>query len=164
MSEGQMPITRSGFGRSPKPKIIPIGETEDAAAGGSDQQCPDQRIKAQRIEMMPIERLIPNPRNAKKHPPKQIAFLCESIKRFGLNQPLVIDRNYKIHCGHARYEAARKIGLSQVPVIKRKDLTDAELKALAIADNKLSELGEWDMEILAEQFQALCEVVSPAVV
>lgn len=67
--------------------------------------------------MLNIEEIKPYSKNAKKHPEKQIKQIADSIKEFGFNQPIVIDKNNEIVVGHGRYEAARTLGLKEVPIL-----------------------------------------------
>jgi DNA modification methylase len=135
-----------------------VEEVEETAA--SERPALDVRIKAKNIEFVPIAQLKPNPRNAKKHPHRQIALLAENYERFGVTQPIVIDENDTIICGHARFEAGRKIALAHLPVVRLSGLTSAEKRALAIADNKLAELGDWDMDMLSQELSFLFDAAT----
>ena len=130
-----------------------MDEAEEAPA--NERQELDVRIKATRIECVPIGQLKPNPRNAKKHPPRQITLLVENYEQFGVTQPIVVDEDDTIICGHARFEAAQKAKLNHLPAVRLSGLTTAQKRALAIADNKLAELGEWDIEILSQELSFL---------
>ena len=94
------------------------------------------------------KQLKPYKLNAKKHPQTQIEGLAESIRRFGFTQPVVVDQNNSVIIGHGRIEAAKILQLETIPVVVRSDLTDAEIKALRILDNKLNE-SEWDYDLLS---------------
>lgn len=94
-----------------------------------------------------IDELVPYEHNAKEHPETQIANVANSIKRFGWVQPLVVDENNVVVIGHCRLLAARRLGLSEVPVTVASGLTDDEIRELRIADNKLNE-SPWNFEIL----------------
>ena len=109
----------------------------------------DARIRAECIEVVAIGDLKPNPRNAKKHPEQQIALLQKNFETFGFTTPLLVDEKNVIIAGHARYLAAMRSGFEHLPVVRLSHLKPAEKRAAAIADNKLSELGKWDPEILA---------------
>lgn len=100
-----------------------------------------------------IDRITPYEKNAKKHPAKQIAQVAASIKEFGFNQPIVIDKTGVIIVGHGRYEAAKSLGLTEVPTITV-DLTEEQAKAYRLADNKLNE-SEWDMNLVIEELKGL---------
>lgn len=84
--------------------------------------------------------------------------VAESIKRFGFRQPIVVDGHGVIVCGHTRWKAAQKLGLEKAPVHVAKDLTPEQIRAYRIADNKTSELGEWDMELLSVELAELQDV------
>lgn len=103
---------------------------------------------------MNIKKIIPYKKNAKKHPDDQIKKVAESIREFGFNQPIVIDNNNEIVVGHGRYEAAKILGLKDVPVIKLEKLTKEQIKAYRLADNKLNE-SEWDMSMALDELKEL---------
>lgn len=105
---------------------------------------------------MKIEFIKPYTKNAKKHPKQQIEKIAKSIKEFGFNQPIVVDKDNIIIVGHGRYEAAKLLGLSEVPTIQV-DLTEQQAKAYRLADNKLNE-SDWDMEIVIEELKELPEL------
>lgn len=99
----------------------------------------------------------PYSKNAKKHPKSQIEQVAASIKRFGMNQPIVVDKNGIIIVGHGRFEALKHLGWSQEEIqkhVKVADLTDAEANAYRLADNKLNE-SEWDMQLVVEDLKDL---------
>lgn len=95
----------------------------------------------------------PYPKNAKKHPEKQVRQIANSIKEFGFNQPIVIDKAGVIIVGHGRYEAAKLLGLTEVPTIQV-DLTEERAKAYRLADNKLNE-SEWDLSLVIDELKGL---------
>ena len=74
--------------------------------------------------------------------------MAASIQEFGFRQPIVVDEDGVIICGHTRCKAAQKLGLEKVPVHVAKDLTPEQIKAYRIADNKTAELAEWNYELL----------------
>jgi site-specific DNA-methyltransferase (adenine-specific) len=104
---------------------------------------------------MKIENIKPYEKNTKKHPKKQVEQVAKSIKEFGFNQPIVIDKKGVIIVGHGRYEAAKLLGLSDVPVIEV-ELTEEQAKAYRLADNKLNE-SEWDMDIVISELKGLSD-------
>lgn len=104
---------------------------------------------------MKIELIKPYQKNAKKHPKKQVQQIANSIKEFGFNQPIVIDGKNEIIVGHGRYEAAKILGLQDVPVIQV-NLTEEQAKAYRLADNKLNE-SDWDMNLVIEELKGLSE-------
>ena len=106
------------------------------------------------IKIVDIDSLIPYINNPKKHPEEQINKIASSIKNYGFTVPIVIDNQNEIIAGHGRYEAAKKLGLKEIPCIVRDDLNTAQIKALRIADNKVAE-SEWDYELLGVELEDL---------
>jgi DNA modification methylase len=102
--------------------------------------------------------LTPDPRNARTHPKKQIEQIIASIKAFGFTNPILVDEAGNLIAGHGRLRAAKDMGLIEVPVIELAGLSDAEKKALRIADNKLALNAGWDKEVLAIELQALIDL------
>ena len=98
--------------------------------------------------------LIPYHNNPKEHPPEQVDKIASSIKNYGFTQPIVIDGDNEIIIGHGRLEAARKLGLEKVPCIQRDDLTDNQIKALRLADNKVAQ-SAWNMEALETELELI---------
>jgi DNA modification methylase len=111
-----------------------------------------------RIELVPINRLKLDPRNPRLHSPRQIAQIAGSIRAFGFNVPILIDRDGNVLAGHGRVEAALKRGLPEIPVIRLEHLTPAQARAFAIADNRLSEISTWDDRLLGEIMRDLAAV------
>ena len=101
------------------------------------------------IEYRKTEDIKPYKKNAKLHDETQIANVSNSIERFGWQQPLVIDKNGFVIIGHCRLEAAKKLGLEEVPVTMADKLTAKEVRELRIADNKTNE-SPWDLELLKD--------------
>ena len=106
------------------------------------------------IVMRKVSELTPYGLNAKKHDDKQVANVANSIKRFGWQQPIVIDEQDVVVIGHCRLMAAKKLGLKEVPVTVASGLTEDEIKELRIADNKTNE-SPWDLGLLAEDIEGL---------
>jgi len=100
-----------------------------------------------------VKDLIPYNKNAKKHPKKQIEQVANSIKEFGFNQPIVVDKNNVLIVGHGRLEAAKLLGFQEVPILQV-DLTEEQAKAYRLADNKLNE-SDWDMQLVVEELKEL---------
>lgn len=98
-----------------------------------------------------LEMLVPYERNAKKHPQEQIDKLKKSILEFGFISPCLIDRDNRIIAGHGRVEAARQIGMNVVPCVYVEGLTDEQRRAYILADNRLTDLGGWDMDIVFDE-------------
>ena len=110
------------------------------------------------IENLPLSVLRPYARNARTHSPKQIAQIAASIREFGFNNPVLIDRDGEIIAGHGRVAAAKKIGLETVPCVRLEHLSEAQKRAYILADNRLAEKAGWDREILAIELQHLTEI------
>ena len=110
---------------------------------------------ANRIELWPVERLRPYERNARTHSPDQVKRIAASMVQFGFNAPILVDGEDGIIAGHGRLAAAQQLGLSEVPVIVLRHLTDAQRRAYILADNKLAELAGWDAELLAAEVAEL---------
>lgn len=100
-----------------------------------------------------IDKITPYHKNAKKHPTKQIKQVADSISAFGFNQPIVIDKQGVIIVGHGRYEAAKLLNMTEVPILEV-DLTEKQASAYRLADNKLNE-SDWDMELVIEELKGL---------
>lgn len=107
------------------------------------------------IEYMSIDQLIPYGKNTKIHQNKQVGQIVNSIKEFDFNNPILIDEKNVIIAGHGRLMAAKQINLDNVPVIRIDHLSEAQKKAYRIADNKLTENGEWDVDLLKLEFMDL---------
>jgi DNA modification methylase len=105
-----------------------------------------------------LSELTPNPQNARKHPKHQIRQIAASIKQFGFVVPILIDRTDGIIAGHARAEAAKLLEIQEVPTILLENLTENQVKAFMLADNKLAENAVWDPDILAVELQHLVEI------
>lgn len=95
-----------------------------------------------------IEDLIPYARNARTHSDDQVARIAGSIKEFGWTNPILVDGENGIIAGHGRLAAARKLGLSEVPVIELDGLSDVQKRAYILADNKLALDAGWDLDAL----------------
>jgi DNA modification methylase len=116
------------------------------------------RFPDHRIENVPVGQLIPYKGNARTHSRKQIRQIADSIKRFGFNNPVLIDEADGIVAGHGRVEAAKILGLNDVPTLRLSHLSATEKRAYILADNKLAEKAGWDREILAIELQGLIDV------
>ncbi|MBL9059658.1 MAG: ParB N-terminal domain-containing protein [Mangrovicoccus sp.] len=107
------------------------------------------------IEMMPTDRLVPYIRNARTHSADQVAQIAASIAEFGFTNPILIGADGVIIAGHGRLQAARSLGLAEVPVIVLDHLSEAQRRALVIADNRIAEHAGWDAQMLAAEIAAL---------
>lgn len=107
------------------------------------------RLSKLAVEYRSASALISYIRNARTHSDEQVAQIAASIREFGFTNPILVDGENGIIAGHGRLLAARKLGLTEVPVIELTDLTEAQKKAYVIADNKLALNAGWDLEMLA---------------
>ena len=103
---------------------------------------------------IPIDDIKPYDRNAKKHDEKQVKNVAQSIKEFGFVQPVVIGDNNEIIIGHCRFQAAKRLKMAEIPVVKLSDLSEDEANKLRLLDNKLNE-SEWDLDLLLEDIPEL---------
>lgn len=109
------------------------------------------------IVYKPIKELKPYKKNAKKHSKEQVEQIANSIKEFGFTQPVIIDKHNSVVAGHGRILGAKKAGLKQVPTVCLEDLTEEQIKAYRLVDNKLNE-SEWDNALLNTELQELWDI------
>jgi DNA modification methylase len=107
------------------------------------------------IEYRQIADLKPNPKNPRRHSDRQIKLLMTNIERFGFVAPVLIDAKNNILAGHGRIDATQRLGWSEAPTIRLDHLSEAEARALMIADNRLAEMSTWDDVFLAEALKEL---------
>jgi DNA modification methylase len=148
-----------------RPSNLP---SESSARKGSEKQASNTdpargdggltNISDLAVEWRRISELVPYANNPRTHTRKQIRQIADSIKEFGFTNPVLIDEFGGIVAGHGRAEAARFLGLEEVPTIRLEHLTEARKRAYIIADNRLAELAGWDKEILAIELQGLTEI------
>ena len=100
---------------------------------------------------LPIKSLKPYKRNPRKND-KAVEYVANSIRSFGFKVPIVIDSNYEIVCGHTRWKAAKTLGMETVPCIMADDLTEDQIRAFRLADNKTAEMAGWDFDLLELEF------------
>lgn len=112
----------------------------------------------QEIKLRAIQSLRPYERNARTHSRKQIDQIAASIERFGFTNPVLISDDGQILAGDGRLEAAKKLGMREVPTLALSQLNEADRRAYVIADNKLALNAGWDQEILAIELQALIDL------
>jgi site-specific DNA-methyltransferase (adenine-specific) len=110
-----------------------------------------------KIKELKTTDLIPYENNP-RHNDAAVEAVANSIKEFGFKVPIVIDANNVVVAGHTRLKAAEKLGLDKVPCIVADDLTDEQIKAFRLADNKTGELAEWDFDKLESELQELFEL------
>ena len=102
-------------------------------------------------EIFPYEN---NPRNNER----AVEYVANSIKEFGWQQPIVVDKNNVIVAGHTRWEAAQRLGMKKVPVVVADNLTEEQVKAYRLADNKTAEMAGWDFPSLEEELEGIPDI------
>lgn len=107
------------------------------------------------VKRVDVANLIPYVNNAKIHSDEQVTKIASSIREFGFLNPVLIDKDKNIIAGHGRVMAAKKLGLEKVPVLFVEGLTEAQRKAYILADNRLGELADWDMDLVKIELEDL---------
>ncbi|MCC3306737.1 site-specific DNA-methyltransferase [Sneathiella sp. HT1-7] len=115
-------------------------------------------MKNNTLRQQRLDALTPYARNARTHSKKQIRQIADSIEEFGFTNPVLVDGTGGVIAGHGRIEAARLLGMESVPTLCLADLTQEQVRAYIIADNRLAELAGWDREILAIELQELLTI------
>ena len=115
-----------------------------------------RKLSADKIVLLPLAEIRPYDKNPRKNE-KAVKYVKESIRQFGFKVPIVIDSNRVIVCGHTRLLAAKSLGMSEVPCIMADDLTDDQVKAFRLADNKVGEFAEWDLDLLGDELDAIAD-------
>lgn len=108
------------------------------------------------VEWLEVNSVTPYKNNARKND-DTVPYLKRSIERFGFRVPLVIDADGIVVCGHTRLKAALELGMTKVPCVRVTDLTEDEIKAFRLADNKIAEMSSWDYSVLDEELEGLKE-------
>lgn len=116
------------------------------------KQKSKNRLKIKYVKLTEIRPCASNPRVNNDVAVQKVA---ESIDNFGFKQPIVVDKNMEIIAGHTRYKAAVQLQLQEVPIIIAEDLSESEVKALRVADNKTAEFSEWDNDLLKNVLKEL---------
>lgn len=109
------------------------------------------------IEMMPVGSITPYEKNPRKNK-QSVDAVAESIKEFGFKVPIIIDKDGVIVAGHTRLMAAKKLKMTEVPIIRADDLTPEQIKAFRLADNKVGESSEWDFDLLKEELDGIFDI------
>ena len=109
------------------------------------------------IKYIDTDKLIPYINNPRIND-EAVDVVAASIKEFGFKNPIIIDKGNVIIAGHTRLKAAKKLGLEKVPTIKVEDLTEQQIKAFRIADNKTAEFADWDIELLNIELESIEEM------
>jgi len=107
------------------------------------------------VTYRPIQELKPDPTNPRRHSKRQVRQIADSIRAFGLNVPILIDRDNNVIAGHGRLLACGELGITEVPTLCLDHLTPAQARAFMIADNRLTEIATWDDRLLAQQLKEL---------
>jgi len=107
-----------------------------------------------KIMMIDIDKIIPYENNPRIND-QAVSFVAASIKEFGFKVPIIIDKNNIIVSGHTRLKASKELGIKKVPIIIASDLTDKQIKAFRIADNKVAEFSAWDFDKLFDEVENL---------
>jgi DNA modification methylase len=110
------------------------------------------------FQPVPVAQLRPYANNARTHSKKQVGQIARSIQRFGFTNPVLVSDQNEIIAGHGRVEAAKLLGLAEVPTLRLSHLSAAERRAYVIADNRLAEKAGWDREVLAIELQGLIDL------
>src|SRR5271163_1262562 len=110
------------------------------------------------VAYLELDRLKPDPSNARRHSKKQIRQIASSIEAFGFNVPILVDDDGNVIAGHGRLAAARRLGFGEIPAIRLESLSEPQKRAFMIADNRLAEVAVWDDGLLGEQLQALAGI------
>ncbi|MBG6119029.1 MULTISPECIES: site-specific DNA-methyltransferase [unclassified Sphingobium] len=121
----------------------------------SDRFRGDGLIRSLKVELRPLGAVRPAKRNARTHSERQIGQIASSIRQFGFTNPIIVDEEGMIVAGHGRHAAAALLGLADVPVISIIDLDPAELRAYALADNRIAQNAGWDEDVLRIEFEEL---------
>lgn len=112
-------------------------------------------LKNTTVYKVSINQIKPYQNNAKIHGPDQIRKIADSIREFGFLNPILLDSENMILCGHGRLEAAKLLGMEEIPALYADGLSEAQKRAYILADNKLGELADWDTGLLSEELKAL---------
>lgn len=109
------------------------------------------------IKMLKIKDIAPYDKNPRRNG-EAVKYVAESIKQFGFKNPIIIDKNGVIVAGHTRLKAAKQLKMTEVPCIVADDLTDEQVKAFRLADNKVSEKAEWDFDLLESELENIIDL------
>jgi len=130
----------------------PLWQSESSVALAIARQS---RVSALRVCAAAARLNKPNPTNPRRHSKKQIRQIANSIKTFGFNVPILVDRDGNVIAGHGRLLACQELGITEVPTLCLDHLTASQIRAFMIADNRLTEIATWDDRLLAQQLKDL---------
>ena len=128
------------------------------SASSSRCEKSSRKLRDLKIESRPIASLTLRRNNPRTHSEKQIRQIAASIETFGFTNPVLIDASNTVIAGHGRVRAAKQLGMDTVPTLQLEHLTDEQVRAYVIADNKLAECAGWDQDLLAIELQGLAEI------
>jgi len=110
-----------------------------------------------KIEYVNIDNIKPYKNNPRKNE-EAIPYVMESIKQFGFKNPVILDKDNIIIAGHTRIESAKRLGITEIPCIYADDLTKEQIKAFRLADNKVAEIAEWDIDLLNDELDNILDI------
>ena len=110
-----------------------------------------------KIEYVDINSIKPYKKNPRKNE-EAIPYVMESIKQFGFKNPVILDKDNVIVAGHTRIESAKRLGITEIPCIYADDLTDEQIRAFRLADNKVAEIAEWDIDLLDTELDDILNI------
>ena len=111
-------------------------------------------MNKEQIVYKKVSELKLNSKNPRKND-DAVDVVAKSIEKYGFKNPLIIDENNVVWCGNTRLKASKQLGLKEVPCIVASDLTEEQIRELALIDNKSSEIAEWDFELLVDELRDL---------
>src|SRR5450432_2121916 len=150
--ETRMPCNPAVTPRSQERFMSNSKRVQQIAAHAS---APEPKLK---VDYVSPDLLRPSPRNARLHSSKKIRQLSQSIKALKVITPILVDEDFEILAGHARWGAAKLLDLREIPIIQVKYLSEAEKRAYRLADNRFSEKATWDNELLSIEIGELIDL------
>lgn len=106
---------------------------------------------------LPIDKIKPYENNPRKND-RAVNSVAESLKQFGPQAPIILDKNHVIICGHTRYKAAVQIGLTEFPCVVASNLSEEQVRAYRLADNKTGEQADWDFDLLDDELAQILDI------
>ena len=110
------------------------------------------------VAYLPLESIVPDSSNPRKHSPEQVRAIALSIEAFGFNAPILVDKANRVVAGHGRLEAAKRLNLAEAPVIRLEHLSKQQAKAYMLADNTLTDRSSWDERRVAIVLKELSDI------
>jgi ParB-like chromosome segregation protein Spo0J len=115
-------------------------------------------VRARSVESVPVDALKPYGRNARTHSESQLEQLVGTIRKLGFNDPLLVDESNMILSGHGRWEAAKRLGMTEVPCVRTVGMTDTEKRQAILAFNRIAQNAGWDNTLLSSELTALADM------